>query len=184
MGKRKQSIFLLFPGIVLAIFLLTSAGNQEIAAAKPEPPDGFSETTGGEVFFQWKISGGTMEGILAAPTEGWVAVGFNPVEMMKGANFIIGYVDEGKAFIRDDFGTRGTSHASDESEGGSTDVTLISGKEENGWTVIRFSLPLASGDPLDGVIRSGETTVLLLAYGGSDGFSGMHRQRSKKEIIF
>ena len=184
MGKKKFRIYLSLVWLVATLMLFVSAGDKEVSSVKPEAPEGFNEISGGDITFQWKISGNTLEGILAAPSEGWVAAGFNPSEMMKDANFVIGYVKDGEAFIRDDYGTRLASHASDESEGGSTDVTLISGEEKNGWTVIRFSLPLDSGDSLDGVIRPGDTTILLLAYGGSDSFTGMHRQKAKKEVIF
>jgi len=170
--------------LVLASLALLAAGGQETVSEKPALPEGFREISGGDIIFQWKISDAVLEGIIAAPSDGWVSVGFNPSDMMKDANFIIGYVKDGEAFIRDDYGTRLTSHASDESEGGSSDVTLISGEEKEGWTILRFSLPLDSGDPLDGVIKTGDTTTLLLAYGGSDSFSGMHRQKAKKEIVF
>jgi hypothetical protein len=161
-----------------------SSGDQESMSVKPEPPEGFNEIIGGDTVFQWKLSGDTLEGIMAAPANGWVSVGFNPTEMMKDANYVIGYVEDGTAAIRDDYGTRLTSHAADTAEGGTSDVTLVSGVEENGWTIIRFTIPLDSGDALDGAITPGETTVILLAYGGSDSFTGIHRQKAKKEVVF
>lgn len=50
------------------------------------------------------MEGDQPEVILSAPTEGWVAVAFNPTEMMQGANFIIGYVQDGQVYIRNDYG--------------------------------------------------------------------------------
>ena len=103
---------------------------------------------------------------------------------MSKVELIIGYIDDGNVNIRDDWGTWLTSHAADTAEGGSSDVTLVSGFEEEGWTVLRFIIPLDSGDAMDGVITPGKTTVILLAFGGSDNFSGIHRQKAKKEVVF
>jgi hypothetical protein len=53
------------------------------------------------ITFRWKAEKDLLRVVLSARTTGWVAVGFDPVEMMKGANFVIGYVKEGMIFVGD-----------------------------------------------------------------------------------
>ena len=73
------------------------------------------------ITFQWKTSDASLEGVLEAETDGWIAVGFDPSKGMQDANIIIGYVEDSTVFIRDDFGTWLTSHADDEELGGTKD---------------------------------------------------------------
>jgi hypothetical protein len=152
--------------------------------AKPRKPEGFESISSAGVSFYWKIVGDNLEGILEAETTGWIAVGFDPSSMMKDANFIIGYVEDGEAYIRDDWGNGATSHKSDEDLGGSNNVEILGGSEANGKTTLRFRIPLDSGDSYDKPIEPGTTYTVLFAYGVSDDFRGMHRSRGKAQITF
>ncbi|MEE4166474.1 MAG: DOMON domain-containing protein [Desulfocapsaceae bacterium] len=139
------------------------------------------ELTVKDMTFSWKVDGDTLHGRMSAKTEGWVGVGFNPSKKMQDANFIIGYVKDGKAEIADHFGTRATAHDADSKEGGSDDVTLVGGAEENGMTTIEFTMPMNSGDKLDGALTADGDTILLLAY-GPDRDSLKPRHRFKKTM--
>ncbi len=129
-----------------------------------------------DVEFTWSTEGDLLEMSIAAPTTGWVAVGFEPEAAMKNADIIIGYIENGEIFLRDDFGDGYTSHSSDESLGGSDDVSIISGEEDAGITQISFSIPLGSDDEFDKFLESGGTFKVLLAYGSDDAddYNGMH----------
>jgi len=130
------------------------------------------------ISFSWKIDGENLAGQVSAKTEGWVGVGFNPSSKMKDANYILGYVKDGKVKIIDDFGVTATAHKSDTKIGGTDDVTVVGGTEEGGMTTIQFVIPLNSGDDKDGVIDPNADTVLLLAYGaGRDSFRSKHKYR-------
>jgi len=127
------------------------------------------------VAFSWKIDGDTLHAKMSAKTKGWVAVGFNPSEKMKGANFIIGFVKDGKAEITDHYGKSAVAHAADTKNGGSEDVTLVGGVEEKGVTTIEFSLPINSSDENDGTLSTDGDTVVLLAYAMRDSFKARHK---------
>lgn len=130
------------------------------------------------ISFSWKIDGENLAGQVSAKTEGWVGVGFNPSNKMKDANYVLGYVKDGKVKIIDDFGVTATGHKSDTKIGGTDDVTVVGGTEEGGITTIQFVIPLNSGDDKDGVIDPNADTVLLLAYGaGRDSFRSKHKYR-------
>ena len=95
---------------------------------------------------------------------------------MEGADLLIGYVDGGTAYLRDDYGTGQISHASDISLGGTDDGQLLSGSEMGGETVIEFRIPRDSGDQYDKVLTEGSTTSVIFAYGqnGADDFTSTH----------
>lgn len=129
-----------------------------------------------QMTFAWSIAGENLAVKLAAPTTGWVAVGFNPTDMMKDANIIIGYVKDGKVEISDDVGIQVTQHSPDAKRGGTENVTLIGGSESGNATTLEFSLPLKSGDPNDGVIDPNSDTKVMLAYGPDrDSFKLKHQ---------
>ncbi len=120
---------------------------------------------------------------LSSPTTGYVAVGFDPDQRMKGANFIIGAVRNGQLVIRDDFGTGLISHGPDVDNGGTDDILAAAGRELNGETTIEFIIPLDSGDPYDKPLQPGATYTILVAFQDtSDDFSVRHSQRGSGEI--
>jgi hypothetical protein len=123
----------------------------------------------------------TAEITVSAKTGGWVAVGFDPASMMKGADILIGYVKDGKAFGRDDTGSSPISHKSDESMGGTSDFVSVAGTEKDGITTLVFTVPRASKDALDKPLTAGKHSVIL-AYGSADDFSTKHVAKGKAEI--
>lgn len=136
-----------------------------------------------DMTFSWTIDGSNLKGKISAKTTGWVGIGFNPTEKMKGADFILGYVKDGKAQIIDDYGTEKNAHKDDDKIGGTNNATLVGGTEEGGITTIEFSIPLNSGDKMDTVIDPAGETTILLAYGGSrDSFISKHKDRATIKV--
>lgn len=174
---------LFFAALVLAAgFIFTGCSEDESSSVTEE--GGYKRVSISDSSIRWKIAGNRIEINLTAPTEGWIAIGFNPTRGMEDANFILGYVKEGKLFLRDDYGTWFSSHESDESLGGKNDVTAIGGKESDETTEISFSIPLDSGDEYDQVITPGEEHTVLFAYGRKDDFSSIHSFKTKLELTF
>jgi len=133
--------------------------------------------------FAWTVDGDKLAVKLWAETDGWVGIGFNPSTMMKGADFVLGYVKNGEAKITDEFGDGNTSHKEDDKLGGTTDVTLVGGTEEGGVTTIEFTMPLNSGDKNDTALDVNGDTVVLLAYGaGRDSFRSKHKYRTALKV--
>ncbi len=132
---------------------------------------------------QWRTGDEYLYINVSAPTTGWVAVGFDPTNQMADANVIIGYVDDsGDVFIRDDFGISPTSHASDESLGGTDNIMDHYGIEEAGTTMLHFRIPLDSGDMYDKVLVPGNNYNVILAYGSADNFTGFHTMATGTNI--
>lgn len=136
----------------------------------------------GEITFSWRVSGENLNVQLTSPASGWTAVGFDPEIGMKGANIIIGYVENGKAVIEDHYGTGIFSHKSDISLGGKDDVTDKSGFITNDILQLNFTVPLDSGDKYDKKLVQGNSYNIILAYGSSNNILSKHKKRYKTKI--
>lgn len=114
---------------------------------------------------------------IKAKTTGWVAVGFGPELLMKNADIVEGYVNDGKVTILDmfsigDFGP----HPPDIQQGGTNDILEYGGKEENGFTVIEFKRRLDTGDKFDKPLIKGINKILW-GYGAEDTATLKHSAR-------
>jgi len=112
----------------------------------------------------WVNDAETLRMGLDAPAEGYVAVGFDPADRKVGANYIIGYVKDGEAVVRDHVGTRGNLHEWDVDVGGEDNLLAFAGTESEGSTVLEFIIPLDSGDPRDRPLAPGRSYELQVAY--------------------
>jgi len=130
------------------------------------------------VELEWIIENEDLLVTLSAETDGWIAVGFDPENKMKGANIIIGYVTEqGEVILEDHYGNTQISHKSDISSGGSTDLEIIEGSESGGRTTITFTIPLNSGDDYDKALLPDSSIKVIAAYGNRDNVTTKHRNR-------
>ncbi|RKX78764.1 MAG: hypothetical protein DRP60_05175 [Spirochaetes bacterium] len=136
------------------------------------------------ILFSWRIENGYLEGELKSPGKGWVAVGFNPENLMQGADFVIGYVEDGNVYVRDDYGSWYTSHDSDISMNGSEDIEVLGGGEDESGTTVQFRKPLSSEDANDHTFTIGEEIPVIFAYSNEDSFTGMHLKKGKTKIRF
>jgi cytochrome c oxidase subunit 2 len=134
--------------------------------------------------FWWIVEGPQLHVKLEAATSGWVGIGFNPVDRMKGANFVLGAVVQGKVLVTDEYGTGYSKHGSDSTRGGRMDVKNVYGQEADGVTQIGFSIALDTGDEADTVIlpQSDDTVVLLAHSAGLDSFSARHSFRGTYRV--
>jgi hypothetical protein len=160
------------------------AGSTSNTETEHNDSAGGNSVEAGGISLSWEIADGKASFTLEAPTEGWVAVGFHPTRMMKDADLIIGYVEDGEAAARDDFGNWFTSHDADTNLGGSDDLEEIAGSQNGGRTTLRFTLPLDSGDDYDQPLVPGEETEIILAYGDSDDFNSIHSKTASVTVEF
>jgi hypothetical protein len=120
---------------------------------------------------------------LISPGAGYLAIGFDPVSRMQGANVILGAVTGGRTVVRDDFGTDAVAHSPDVSGGGTNDILEAAGLEANGRTYLEFVIPLDSGDSMDKPLVPGNAYKVLIAYHEtSDDFGTWHSRRGSGTI--
>jgi hypothetical protein len=165
----KNFAVIMFVVLTVSLFAADSSANAYTVVQK----DGFT--------LSWKINGDLLDVKISAPVTGWVAIGIDPGNGMKDADFIIGYVDAGKAMASDEYGTGAISHKPDTSLGGKDNITNLSGTEKDNTTELSFSIPLDSGDKYDKKITKG-THKIILGCSNSDNFTSKHVKFSKLDI--
>jgi hypothetical protein len=168
--------------ILLTAFVLVTAVSQDGSSDETLEPtttsDGYKMVETIEMTAQWKVVDDQLEIILTSPTDGWLAIGFDPSSVMQDADIYIGYIDdEGNVTVRDDYGTWFTSHEADTSLGGSNHATVLGGSESDEGSRIRFRIPLESGDQYDNPLEEGNEHVMMLAYGTNDDIGKRHKNR-------
>jgi len=142
------------------------------------------EATMGKVKLWWRNDAESLYLAMEAPTTGWVAVGIDPTDRMKGANYILGEVTDGKAQIWDAYGTAptGATHPPDTDLGGTNDIVAYAGVEEEGITRFEVQIPLDSGDKYDRPLKPGGTYPVIVAMGGSDSYNSYHASKASGKI--
>lgn len=181
----KKIILALFCLVITALILgfhCNTYDKQSVSAGSSGSPGSpaVNQVTAGGVTMKWSVVGSDLSVTLSAQTTGWVSVGFNPTVGMQNANFIIGYVNGGTAFIQDNFGNSPTTHIADTIQ----NVTDKSGTEISGITEISFKIPLNSGDSQDGQpLVVGTNCNIILAYGPSDNFTSEHTRVGSATIL-
>ncbi len=140
-----------------------------------------TEVAGVKVY--WVNDGRVLCVGLVSPGTGYVAIGFDPVDRMLGANLVLGSVDEGVLTIRDDYGNAATGHDADTTLGGVDNVVSAAGHQWADQTVVEFVIPLSSGDSTDKQLLPGGSYPVLVAYNAlSDDFSVRHTRRGTGRI--
>lgn len=140
-------------------------------------------TAAGEFEIHWQNDRTTIRVGLVSPGTGYVAIGFDPEQMMQGANYIMGAVRHDGAVIRDDYGNSQFGHAADVTLGGTQDIIAYGGREERGHTTFEFVMPLSTGDAMDKELVPGFTYRVIIAYHMTDdSFSRKHSRRGSGEI--
>jgi hypothetical protein len=117
--------------------------------------------------FEWRIEGEVLKGRMTAPTQGWVAVGFNRTKQLKGTRLIMGYVQNGRTTVEEHIADP-PDHRPKTSLGGTSGVLSAKGSEGMGKTTIEFTLQLDTGDSFDVSLRPGETYHTTLAWSFED----------------
>ncbi len=179
----KQSVVKWMTALTAAV-VLTVVGGQAIAQSQVMGADGYWSVSAKSITLQWKVEGRRLNVIVRAKTTGWVAVGFDATRKMKDANIIIGYVKGDSVFFRDDFGAAPVAHRPDTSAGGNDDIADKSGTQANGYTELRFTIPLDSGGRRDRVLTKGKQYNVILAHGpaNADDFGKRHAARTTVKI--
>lgn len=143
----------------------------------------YSKTTRydvGNFILHWRISGDSVRIAMVGKTTGYVGIGFDPGNGMEGADMIIGWVESGggvKIFDAYSEGETGP-HPTDESKGGTNDITAFGGTQSGGVTTIEFVRKLSTGDKWDKDIPTDGDIEIIWALGGSDSFTVDHGTRT------
>ncbi|MEM6696990.1 MAG: DOMON domain-containing protein [Bacteroidota bacterium] len=131
---------------------------------------------------KWKIKYERIHFEMEAPTDGWLAIGFNEKEGLVGTNLIMGAVKNNQVTMTDDFIVSFGNPQPIEKLGGSNQLSDQKGKEQEGRTTIVFSMPIEAADEFHIDLKKGKTIHLLIAYSTSDDFDHHSIMRTSAEI--
>lgn len=135
-----------------------------------------------KIQFSWLLSGKIIHVKLRAETSGWVAVGFNPTDRMKDANFIMGFVKDGKVEVSNQHGISPNLHRNNTELGGRNFISNPTGVLKDNMTEVTFEYPLSTGDMLDRPITADGDTGVLLAYGSTALLAQKHAFRARLAV--
>lgn len=140
------------------------------------------EATAGDMVFRWRHDGAVLRGQLTAPTHGWLAVGFNDAEQLKGTCFVMAQVSDApprlelrRAAVPD--------HGPVADRQVQQDLVLVSGSFGGGASRLNFELAHRSGDALGVNLRAGAATYLMLAWSRSTDFGHHSAFREHQRVI-
>jgi hypothetical protein len=173
-----------FPSFLLLLVFLSAATYSAAgdSASAKEPPEKFTKVTAGKFTFSYAVVGKNLSAVVSYPAIGYIAVGFNPKTAMKGANFIIGTIIDGKAVVSDEFGDGMFSHTPDTALGGVNNIIAGDCKQENKVTTMSFTIPLDSKDAADVLLEPGKKIKVVFAVGSSNDTRKKHRDIDKTSI--
>jgi len=125
----------------------------------------------------WYSDGQNVYFGIKAKTTGWVALGIQPGSKMKGADIVLGYVEDGKAYVSDQFSAADFGpHKVDTEFEGSGNILEYGGREEGEYTTIEFKRALNTGDKYDHVLSPGLNDIIW-AFGSDDNPAQKHVTR-------
>jgi hypothetical protein len=130
----------------------------------------FNSTTVNGMTFQWRFGKDHLQCKATAPTDGWVAIGFNTKDELSDTNLIMGAVEQDYVTIDDRFIVKPGDHKSIIELGGSEAIVQRVGAEENGKTSISFSIPLSVNDKFHHNLIEGKEYYVLMAFSQEDDF--------------
>lgn len=124
--------------------------------------------SGGEMSLSWRNDQEYLYLAMNGSTNGWLAIGFEPLEWMKDADMIIASVQEGKAVALDEYCTGNYGpHLEDTMLGGTDDIMEYAGSQKGGRTVIELKRKLDTGDKFDKAFSPGQAISIIWALSDS-----------------
>jgi hypothetical protein len=140
--------------------------------------------SGGEMEISWRNDPEYLYLALNGSTDGWLAIGFEPLEWMKNADIIMTSVQAGKAVARDEYCTGNYGpHIEDTMLGGTNDILEFSGRKEAGRTVFELKRKLDTGDKFDKAFSPGQPISIIWALSNNPDIDFKHNVAFGEGII-
>lgn len=175
---------------VLALVGCGVSDSSAVLESEHTSVDGFSEIQDADtgMYLRWKFDVSTVTFEVSGQTEGWVGVGWARITQssvkMANCDIVMGSMDDYDLTISDGFGASSKTVVADLLAEGSSDLSAVTGNEVAGWTTIRFTVPLDSGDARDTVFQKGETYKIILAKSSADNLTTGHGASSSSRSTF
>ncbi|PCE66630.1 DOMON domain-containing protein [Sediminicola luteus] len=120
--------------------------------------------------------------VIQAPTQGWVAIGFNEKPGLSGTYLLMGRINGHKVEIVEHFTLRPGDYRPLTTFGAPISVSETAGHENEKLSTVRFSLPHQPKSPYQKNLKPGKSYHLLLAYSQEDDFKHHSIMRTSIQI--
>ena len=130
----------------------------------------------------WQFRGDQIEIEVFAPTQGWVAIGFNESDQLKGTNLVMGNVKANQTKVSDRYIVDFGDHRAIESLKGINHISKIKGNETAKGTTLQFSICRKAKDKYHFDLVKSNRFHLLLAYSQADDFDHHSIMRTSTKI--
>ncbi len=134
----------------------------------------------------WRIENDIIYMAMVGKTTGWVAIGFGPITLHKGADVVSGWVDENKTVSVIDcyFPDMYPPHPHDTEQNGTYDILSYNGTEHDNKTIIEFSRKLSTGDDFDTDIPLNNSLEIFWSTGPTDNWRQKHEEAGYTTVNF
>lgn len=131
--------------------------------------------SGGDVEISWMNDEEYLYLALNGSTEGWLSIGFDPLEWMKDSDIILASVLGSEATVLDEYCTGNYGpHIEDTLLGGTNDIAEFGGSKGAGRTVIELKRKLDTGDRFDKAFSPGQAISIIWALSENPDISLKH----------
>ena len=107
---------------------------------------------------------------MAAPTGGWVTIGFNTSAGTTGAYLLMGHVVKGKVEVVEHYTKSPGNYKPITKFGATAHVKDVQGEQNGEHTIIEFSLPVIANSKYQRDLTEGLEYIMLIAYSQEDDF--------------
>lgn len=136
-----------------------------------------------EMIVSWSYKGDRILFEITAPTQGWLAIGFNDKPVLTGTYLLMGRITDLGVELVEHYTISPGNYKPIESIGGDVLVSEISGKEILGKSTIRFSIPIAKRDRFRKDLSKNSSYNLVMAFSREDDFQHHSIMRTSVEIV-
>ncbi|WP_299625028.1 hypothetical protein [Pelagibius sp.] len=152
------------------MLLLGSSVNSQASPGQAGAGPDWSAVEAGGLRFRWRHRDDALQGRLSAPTAGWLAVGFNDVERLKGTCFVIAQVSQAPTRVALHRAIVPTHAPVADAEARAALIREGASFAE-GRSHLGFRLPHRSGKALGVRLTPGAASYLMLAWSHATDFT-------------
>jgi hypothetical protein len=134
------------------------------------------------MLIEWHHQNDSVRFEMSAPTQGWIAIGFNDREGMRGTYLLMGRVRNKQAEVVEHYTQNPGNYRPITDLGGQSLVHGVNGKESDHKTVVRFSVPTKAQTAYRSDFFPGKKYFLTLAFSREDDFQHHSIMRTSVKI--
>lgn len=147
-----------------------------------QPQDNMKEVRKNNMTVRWKMEKEHIHFEMKAPTNGWVAIGFNETTSLAGTYLLMGRIRNGKAEVVEHYTDKPGSYKPISEYGIASQINTISGDEKGNMTKLKFSIPISKSSKYHKQLSTDTKWTLLLAYSVDDDFQHHSIMRTSADI--